>query len=225
MPSPVVESTRSLGDEQVRRYFDGTAERFDAIYRPDKALPQELVDRLFRGVVRRRFRLTFELCGDMAGKRVLDVGCGSGRYAVECARRGAEVVGVDFAPAMIAMAGQAAAAAGVAGRCRFVAGDFLQWGDPDHFDLCLALGFFDYTPAPEAFMRRIRELSREQVVFSFPIRWTIRSLSRWLRLRLARCPVYFYREPQVRRLLAATGWQRAALHRLSRDYLVHGRVS
>lgn len=225
MPLPLVgESPTALGDEAVRRYFDKAAERFDAIYREEKALSQKLVDCLFRRVVHHRFRLTFELCGDLAGKRVLEVGCGSGRYAVECARRGAEVVGVDFAPAMIAMAQQAAAAAGVAERCRFVAGDFLQWGEPGHFDLCLAIGFFDYTPAPEMFLRRIRALAPAQVVFSFPVRWTLRSPIRWLRLHLARCPVYFYCEPQVRRLLKEAGWERVALHRLSRDYLIHGRM-
>jgi ubiquinone/menaquinone biosynthesis C-methylase UbiE len=206
--------------EEVRRYFDGTAARFDAIYRDDKPLSQRLVDRLFRRVVHRRFELTFALCGELAGRRVLDVGSGSGRYAIECARRGAEVVGVDFAPAMVEMARQAAAAAGVSERCRFVAGDFLQWRAPEAFDVGLAIGFFDYTPAPEEMLRRIRSLVRQQALFSFPVRWTARSATRWLRLRLAGCPVYFYGPAQVRRLLAEAGFGQVALHRLSRDYLV-----
>ncbi|MEU7895197.1 methyltransferase domain-containing protein [Nonomuraea sp. NPDC049152] len=36
-----------------------------------------------------------ELAGDVAGARVLDVGCGAGHYAAELLARGAEVVGVD----------------------------------------------------------------------------------------------------------------------------------
>jgi SAM-dependent methyltransferase len=35
------------------------------------------------------------LAGDVAGARVLDVGCGAGHYAAELLARGAEVIGVD----------------------------------------------------------------------------------------------------------------------------------
>ncbi|MEV0383420.1 methyltransferase domain-containing protein [Nonomuraea sp. NPDC050643] len=35
------------------------------------------------------------LAGDVAGDRILDVGCGAGHYAAELLARGAEVVGVD----------------------------------------------------------------------------------------------------------------------------------
>ncbi len=41
------------------------------------------------------------LIGDVAGKRVLDVGCGTGRFAVDLAARGAGVTGVDPSPAML----------------------------------------------------------------------------------------------------------------------------
>jgi 2-polyprenyl-3-methyl-5-hydroxy-6-metoxy-1,4-benzoquinol methylase len=49
-------------------------------------------------------RLILDLLGDVRGKRVLDVGCGDGDLAVELARRGATVVGLDASPAMIAAA-------------------------------------------------------------------------------------------------------------------------
>ncbi len=42
-----------------------------------------------------------ELCGDVSGLRVLDLGCGNGYFARELARRGARVTGVDIAPRMI----------------------------------------------------------------------------------------------------------------------------
>lgn len=210
-------------EEKVRRYFDGRAERFDAIYRREKDLAQRVVDRLFHQVVHRRFHLAVELCGQVAEKRVLDAGCGSGRYCVEFARRGAQVTGVDFAPHMVEMARQAADRAGVAGQCRLVAADFLSWSDPDHFDICLGIGFFDYIANPGPFLEKLRHLTREQAVFSFPIRWTARSLTRWIRLNLNRCPVHFYTESQVRGLLGEAGWGGIALYRLSRDYLVHAR--
>jgi len=41
------------------------------------------------------------LCGDVHGLRLLDVGCGSGYFAREMARRGARVTAIDVSPRMI----------------------------------------------------------------------------------------------------------------------------
>ncbi|MFI7126790.1 class I SAM-dependent methyltransferase [Nonomuraea sp. NPDC050153] len=41
------------------------------------------------------------LAGDVAGAKVLDVGCGAGHYAAELLARGAEVVGVDGSEAVL----------------------------------------------------------------------------------------------------------------------------
>jgi len=57
------------------------------------------------------------------GRRLLDLTCGPGLYAVPLAQRGVVVTGVDFGPASIAHARQLAEAAGVAARCAFVEAD------------------------------------------------------------------------------------------------------
>lgn len=44
------------------------------------------------------------LLGDVSGRSVLDVGCGTGRHSVRLATRGAHVTGVDFSPTMLAKA-------------------------------------------------------------------------------------------------------------------------
>ena len=49
-------------------------------------------------------QLLFELAGPVAGKRLLDVGCGDAPLASEFARRGAIVTGLDADPTMIAAA-------------------------------------------------------------------------------------------------------------------------
>jgi SAM-dependent methyltransferase len=56
-------------------------------------------------------------------KRLLDVTCGPGLYAVELARRGVHVTGVDFGPASIAYAKELAEGKGVADRCQFIQQD------------------------------------------------------------------------------------------------------
>jgi SAM-dependent methyltransferase len=44
------------------------------------------------------------LAGDVAGRTVLDAGCGPGLYAEEFLHRGAHVIGFDQSPAMVALA-------------------------------------------------------------------------------------------------------------------------
>ena len=74
------------------------------------------------------------------GSRVLDVTCGPGLYAVELARRGCVVHGMDFSPAAIRFAQQQAADAGVTERCSFELRDVLTMGvPPDYFDAVLFL--------------------------------------------------------------------------------------
>jgi SAM-dependent methyltransferase len=54
-----------------------------------------------------------EIGGDK-GTRIVDIGCGTGRHAIELARRGYAVTGVDLSEAQLKRAREKAAAAGVA---------------------------------------------------------------------------------------------------------------
>src|SRR6202047_5415302 len=74
-----------------------------------------------------------------AGTRVLDVGCGVGRWSRLLAARGADVTGVDLSPTMIAQAQRRAAADGVAGRCRFQVQDLSKLNVGERFDLVLGV--------------------------------------------------------------------------------------
>jgi SAM-dependent methyltransferase len=74
------------------------------------------------------------------GSHLLDVTCGPGLYAVELARRGCRVHGVDFSPASIRHARQLAAEAGVAQRCTFQLQDVRALDvSPGRFDAALFL--------------------------------------------------------------------------------------
>lgn len=86
-------------------------------------------------------------------RRILDLPCGQGRHAIELARRGYEVTGVDLSPYMLGVARERAEAGGV--RVRWLAGDMRQPLPGQTFDLVLNLftsfGYF----ADEADDRRV----------------------------------------------------------------------
>ncbi len=69
-------------------------------------------------------------------RAVLDVGCGNGRHAVELARRGYTVVGIDVAARFLALAREAAEHAGVAVEFRHMRASALT--DSGRYDVALA---------------------------------------------------------------------------------------
>jgi 2-polyprenyl-3-methyl-5-hydroxy-6-metoxy-1,4-benzoquinol methylase len=95
---------------------------------------------------RREADFVVEKLGLEPGARVLDVGCGHGRHAVELARRGFRVTGVDLSPRSIELARQAAAQAEV--EVSFVELDARELGFDGEFDAAINLftsvvGYFD----------------------------------------------------------------------------------
>ena len=75
----------------------------------------------------------------LEGAHALDLGTGPGVVALELARRGATVAGLDIAENQIVTARERAAAAGLADRCRFDVGvaERMQF-DSGSFDLAIA---------------------------------------------------------------------------------------
>ena len=72
----------------VAARFDALCARFKRVLAPDDA----------------RLRAIVESLSPLAGRRVLDLGCGKGRFARSLAERGADVVGLDFSSGMLAEA-------------------------------------------------------------------------------------------------------------------------
>jgi SAM-dependent methyltransferase len=85
-----------------------------------------------------------------AGERVLDVGCGVGRWSRMLAARGAMVTGVDLSPTMIAEARRRALAEGVAARCQFEVQDLSNLSVGGEFDLVLGVTVLQHILDPEA---------------------------------------------------------------------------
>ena len=76
--------------------------------------------------------------------RILDLPCGQGRHAIELARRGYDVTGVDLSPFLLKVAEERARADGI--RVRWLAGDMRHPIVGESFDVVLnlftSLGYF-----------------------------------------------------------------------------------
>lgn len=93
------------------------------------------------------------------GTRVLDVGCGVGRWSCRLAARGAQVTGIDISPTMIAHARARAQDAGVAGRCHFMVGDLARLALAQRFDLVLGVTVLQHILDPRALAAALQAMS------------------------------------------------------------------
>lgn len=210
-----------VGDK-VKTHFHETAEGFDAIYSGQKGPLARWLDKKLRWDMYERFRRTVAEC-DEPGLAVLDVGCGSGRFGVAVAKAGAsEVVGLDFAENMLALARRLAEQEGVAERCEFVNADFMEQKFDRAFDVILAIGLFDYVADSLPFLKKMRRLARRKVVATFPRKWTWRAPIRKVRLTLHGCPVYFFTRGQLDGLMGEAGFPRYTIETIGKIHFVVG---
>ena len=114
------------------------------------------------------------------GRSVLEIACGTGRFTVMLAERGADVVGLDISAAMLQQGRAKAQAADVTQTLQFLRGDAARLPFPDdHFDTVIAMRFFHLADDPVAFLSEMRRVSREQIVFDTFNRFSTRSVYNW----------------------------------------------
>jgi 2-polyprenyl-3-methyl-5-hydroxy-6-metoxy-1,4-benzoquinol methylase len=184
------------------------ADRFDAMRfsGPIGTLLAELQDQVIAAFL-----------GDVAGRRVLDVGTGTGRAALGLAKRGASVVGVDASAEMLRVARARAEAQGAA--VTFDEGDAHNLAFPDRaFHAAVSLRVLMHTPDWRRCLTELCRVSEAKVVFDYPSAWSLAALqSGWRRLLAALGrPTEAYRVirgSDVRRTLDAAGFRVAAVHR------------
>ena len=177
--------SHSPTDSRASQFFDRYAVDFDAIYgNSNNTLFEKVTNHLFRQSMVTRYEKTLAGCEPIAGRSVIDIGCGPGHYGVTLAKRGAsKVVGLDFAPAMLEIAKKRAEYKGVRNRCTFEFGDFLTHPLPEKFDYAIIMGFMDYVKEPETVINRVLEVISRRAFFSFPVDGGVLAWQRKLRYR------------------------------------------
>ncbi|MGA2779765.1 MAG: bifunctional 2-polyprenyl-6-hydroxyphenol methylase/3-demethylubiquinol 3-O-methyltransferase UbiG [Steroidobacteraceae bacterium] len=94
----------------------------------------------------------------LAQRRVLDVGCGGGILAESMARTGANVLGIDLAPAVLEVAELHALEAKVAVAYRAVGAEELAQEQPGAFDLVTCMEMLEHVPDPASSLAALAAL-------------------------------------------------------------------
>ena len=123
---------------QIETYFDRTAA--DAWARLTSTAPVGRIRATVRaGRDRMRQTLLDWLPEDLSGRRILDAGCGTGAFAVDVARRGAQVLAIDLSPTLVDLARE---------RMPTELRGQIEWRSGDMLDA--ALGKFDHVVAMDS---------------------------------------------------------------------------
>jgi 2-polyprenyl-3-methyl-5-hydroxy-6-metoxy-1,4-benzoquinol methylase len=210
---------------KVKQFWNDIAQDFDAIYTGEKkgAFTRAL-DRVFRKDIYQRLDWVMRMAGDVRGQTICDIGCGSGRFVAEFARRGAtRVVGVDVAPNMLKLASDLVTQQGTSAACQFVHLDVLDWITSEKFDTTIAIGLWDYIEHPAERLRIIHQMTKGKFLSAWPRFWTWRMPIRKVRLTLAGCPVYFFRRAEVYQYLEEAGFRIESCRVIGKLFCVDAR--
>jgi 2-polyprenyl-3-methyl-5-hydroxy-6-metoxy-1,4-benzoquinol methylase len=186
--------------DKAKSYFDRLAPEYDRAFDQAGRNPvNAVVNRFFRGpTFARRMRLLEGLFAELglAGRRVLDLGCGSGQVSLLAASMGAQVHAIDIAPRMIEIARESARRAGLAERLTFVEGDVSTAPLPPA-DVVLLVGVLEYYADYAALLRRAAAAAGGTLIVAHTTRVPHRMALRRLLFLWKGAALYFHRMPDV----------------------------
>jgi 2-polyprenyl-6-hydroxyphenyl methylase / 3-demethylubiquinone-9 3-methyltransferase len=100
------------------------------------------------------------LAGGLAGKRILDVGCGGGILAEAMAARGAQVTGIDLAEKPIKVAMLHRLESGSTVDYRLVSAEDLAGESPESFDVVTCMEMLEHVPDPPSTVSACARLAK-----------------------------------------------------------------
>jgi 2-polyprenyl-3-methyl-5-hydroxy-6-metoxy-1,4-benzoquinol methylase len=210
MPIDAPRAAERMKDEAqiAKRYFGSFAADYHRAFEGTGRQPfHALINSLFR-------RKTFQRRTDVvrawlredgvAGKHVLELGCGSGEVSIAAAQLGARVTGLDIVPEMIAIARQGAADAGVADAATFRVHSFVDEAI-EPADVVMMIGVIEYYRDLDDLIPRVAAAARESlIIVDTRGPWWRRAL-RYALARAKHFHLYYHAPDRVAALAAREG--------------------
>lgn len=152
----------------------------------------ELWRRRKRLYVYRNVLVTAEhFLGEIAGKKILEVGCGRGATLLEFARRGGDVTGLDYSEEALATCRELASRNGIEGRIRFVNGDARSLPFPcESFDFVFNVGLIEHFEDPSGILAEQHRVLRRGgfLLLQVPQKYSVYTLVKKVMIRLGKWP-------------------------------------
>jgi len=191
-----------LSGLRAEKYSSEVAQEFDLFYKEEKATLKRAIDKIFGKGMKEGYVLMLQECKNVHGKKILDIGCGTGRAFTELAKRGAHVVGIDASRNMIDQAKLTVKKEGLQDKFKLLHDDFARHAFEEKFDISLALEVFDYTQDAAFYVKKMKSLTTEKCIMSFPSKHAFQVPLRIIWLRSRNLPVYFYTKNELKSLLS-----------------------
>ena len=129
--------------------------------------------------------------GGVAGRSVLEVGCGRGATLLELARRGANVVGLDYSEEALVVCKRLESRDGIAGRATFVNGDARKLPFPaESFDFVFSVGLVEHFEDPAAILAEQSRVLRPggYLLVQVPQKYSVYTPLKKVLIRLGKWP-------------------------------------
>ncbi|TNC77565.1 bifunctional 2-polyprenyl-6-hydroxyphenol methylase/3-demethylubiquinol 3-O-methyltransferase UbiG [Janthinobacterium lividum] len=89
----------------------------------------------------------------LAGKRVIDIGCGGGILAESMARKGADVTGIDLSDKALKVADLHSLESGAKVRYKLIAAEAMAKEEPGQYDVVTCMEMLEHVPDPAAIVK------------------------------------------------------------------------
>lgn len=219
-------------EKKVKEYFEVGAKDFDDIYNwmsgtQDKSFKM-VINKLFRKGMVERFKLTLNECEP--NNTILDVGCGSGRISIALAEKGANITGVDYSSQMIELANAYLKKYEEENNSKlnikFVYSNFVEnYNNAEKFDISLALGVLDYLKNPIPLLLKMKNLTKEKLIISYPAKFTFQMPLRKIWLWTKKCPVNFYTKKRIKSIYKSINLSQYEIVEVAAGYFVKAYIN